>query len=111
MDIPRRCGVAGFSVLFWLLSRGPLNPERVAGLIGGPLMSVFAFIWLLFRPYSAVDPASSVLQAADWTIFLAALVVTAGCLVWSRFSLGRAILLLLIPAAAPSFTLSYSRPF
>ncbi len=91
--------VAGFSFLLWLLSRGPLNPERVAGQIGAPVMSAFAFAWLLFRPYSAADPDSGVLRAADWTIFLAALVVTAGCLFWSRLSLGRASLMALAPAA------------
>ena len=92
--------VAGFSFLLWLLSRGPLNPERVAGLIGAPMMSAFAFAWLLFRPYSAVEPANSLLRATDWIIFLAALAVAAGCLFWSRFSLGRTALLALVPAAA-----------
>ena len=92
--------VAGFSFLLWLLSRGPLNPERVAGLIGAPMMSAFAFAWLLFRPYSDVDPANSLLLATDWAIFLAALLATAGCLFWSRFSLGRAALMALAPAAA-----------
>ena len=92
--------VAGFSFLLWLLSRGPLNPGRVAGLIGAPMMSAFAFAWLLFRPYSAVEPANSLLRATDWIIFLAALVVVAGCLFWSRLSLGRAALMAVAPAAA-----------
>ncbi len=92
--------VAGLAALSWIVSRGPLNPARVAGLAGAPLMSAFAFAWILFRPYSAVDPASNLLQAADWTIFLAAMLVAAGFLFWSRFSVGRSILLALIPAAA-----------
>ena len=103
-DIPwivhAAAAVVGFSVLLWLLSRGPLTPQRTTGLVGAPLMSAFAFVWLLFRPYSAVDPGSSVLRAADWTIFLAALVVAAGCLFWSRMSLGRGALLALVSAAA-----------
>ena len=90
----------GFSFLFLLLSRGALNPQRVAGLVGAPVMSAFAFTWVLFRPYSTVDPASSVLRAADWTIFLAALVIAVSLLYWSRLSLGRAALLALVPAVA-----------
>lgn len=101
-DIPWLVHVAaavlGFSVLLWLLSRGPLNPERVAGLVGAPLIGAFAFTWLLFGPFSAVDPSSSVLRAVDWTIFLAMLLVVWGCLYWSRYSLGRAALLALVPA-------------
>ena len=92
--------VAGIALLSWMLSRGRLNSERVAGLVGAPLVSAFALTWILFRPYSGVDPDSSLFRAADWTIFLAALAVTAGLLSWSRFSLGRAVLLALIPAAA-----------
>ena len=86
-------------VLFWLVSRGPLNSERLAGLVGAPVMSAFAFAWILFRPYASVDPESSVLKAADWTIFLAAMVIAVSFLLWSRFSLGRALLLALVPAA------------
>ncbi len=92
--------VLGLAVLLWLVSRGPLRPERVAGLVGAPLMSAFAFAWLLFRPYSSVDLASGVLKAADWTIFLAAMVVMVSFLFWSRVSLGRALLLALVPALA-----------
>ena len=92
--------VLALSVLLWMLSRGPLTPERVSGLVAAPLVASFAFAWVLFRPYAGVDPGSAVLQAADWTIFLAALVVAAGFLVWSRISLGRALLLALVPAVA-----------
>ena len=91
---------AGVAVLLWLLSRGPLNPERVAGLIGAPLVSAFAFAWLLFRPYSSLDPTSSLLAAADWTIFIAAAAITVAFLLWSRIPLGRAALLAFVPAAA-----------
>ena len=93
-------GVAGLAILSWMLSRGPLNTERAAGLVGAPLTSAFAVVWILFRPNSSVDSASGLLQAADWGIFLAASAVTVGFLLWSRFSLGRAALLALIPAAA-----------
>ena len=92
--------VAGIAVLSMMLSRGRLNSERAAGLVGAPLVSAFAFSWILFRPYSGVDPDSILLQAADWMIFLAGLAVTAGLLFWSRFSLGRAALLALLPAAS-----------
>ena len=92
--------VAGIALLSWMLSRGRLNSERVAVLVGAPLVSAFALVWILFRPYSGVDPDSSLFRVADWMIFLAALAVTAGLLFWSRFSLGRAVLLALIPAAA-----------
>ena len=92
--------ILGTSVLLWMLSRGPLRPERVAGIFGAPLVSAFAFAWLLFRPYSSVDPASNVLKAADWTIFLASLVVMASFLFWSRVSLGRGLLLAFVPAFA-----------
>ena len=92
--------VAGIAILSLMLSRGRLNSERAAGLVGAPLVSAFAFAWILFRPYSGVDPDSGLLRAADWVIFLAGLAVTAGLLFWSRFSPGRAVLLALIPAAA-----------
>ena len=91
--------VLAAAVLVWMISRGPLNPERVAGLIAAPLMFAFASAWVLFRPYSGVDPGSSVLRAADWTIFLGALVIAVGILFWSRYSLGRASLLALVPAS------------
>ncbi len=92
--------VAGMAAISWMLSRGSMNSERVAGLAGAPLMSAFAFAWILFRPYSGVDPENGLLAAADWAIFIAALAVATGFLFWSRFSMGRAILLVLIPAAA-----------
>ena len=91
--------VLAASVLLWMLSRGPLNTERVAGLIAAPLMFAFACAWVLFRPYSGVDPSSSILRAADWTIFLGALAIAVGILFWSRFSVGRASLLALVPAS------------
>ena len=92
--------VAGLAILLWLVSRGPLNHARVAGLVGAPVMTAFAFAWILFRPYSGVDPESSALLAADWAIFCIALAVAVGLLVWSRFTLGRAALLVVLPAAA-----------
>ena len=92
--------VAGMALISWMLSRGQLNTERVAGLAGAPLMSAFAFAWILFRPYSGVETESSLLKAADWAIFLAGLAVVTGLLFWSRFSLGRALLLALVPAVA-----------
>ena len=63
-------------------------------------MTAFAFAWILFRPYSGVDPDSFALMAADWVIFGIALAVGVGFLLWSRYSLGRASLLVLLPAAA-----------
>ena len=93
-------GVAGLALLCWLISRGPLNQERVAGLVGTPLLSAFAFAWILFRPYSGVDPASAALRAADFVIFFIALAVAGGFLLWSRYSPGRAALLVLLPASA-----------
>ena len=92
--------VAALALLSWLLSRGPLNQERVAGLVGTPLLSAFAFAWILFRPYSGVDPDSAALRAADFVIFFIALAVAGGFLLWSRCSLGRAALLVLLPASA-----------
>ena len=92
--------VAGLALLSWLVTRGPLSHERVAGLVGTPVMTAFAFAWILFRPYSGVDPDSVALMAADWVIFCIALAVGIGFLLWSRYSLGRASLLVLLPAAA-----------
>lgn len=92
--------VAGLAVLVFLLSRGPLEHNRVMGLIVAPVMSAFAFAWLLFRPYSGVDPDSVALLAADWVIFVIALAVGIGFLYWSRFSLGRSALLVVVPAVA-----------
>ena len=91
--------VAGLALLIWLVSRGPLNHERAAGLVGAPLLSAFAFAWLLFRPYSGVDPDSFALLAADWVIFCIGLAIGVGFLLWSRFSLGRAALLIVLPGA------------
>ena len=90
--------VVGLSVLFFILSRGPLTPRRVSAFIGTPLVASFATVWLLFRPYSTVDPTSVVLAAADWTIFLAALVVMAGFLYWSGLTVRRAALMVAVPA-------------
>ena len=91
--------VLAAAVLLWMLSRGPLNPERLAGLVGAPLMFGFACVWGLFRPYSGVDPASSVFRAADWTIFLGALAIAVGFLFWNRYPLGKASLLALVPVS------------
>ena len=91
--------VLAVAILLWFFSRGPLTPERVSGLVAAPLVFSFALGWVLFRPYAGVDPGSVVLRAADWTIFLVALVVGAGLLVWSRFPFGRSALLAVIPAA------------
>ena len=92
--------IASLALLSWLISRGPLSNERVAGLVGTPLLSTFAFAWILFRPYSGVDPASAALRAADFVIFFIALAVAGGFLLWSRYSPGRAALLVLLPASA-----------
>ena len=92
--------VAGLAVLMWLVSRGPLNHRRVAGLVGAPFMSAFAFAWILFRPYSGVDPESPALLAADWVIFCIGLSVAVVFLLWSRFSAGTAALLVFLPAIA-----------
>ena len=59
--------VAGLAVLVWLLSRGPLNWERLSGLIALPLTCAFACAWLIFRPYSGLEPGNLALQTADWT--------------------------------------------
>ena len=92
--------VLALAVLLWLLSRGPLTPARAVGFIGGPAMAAFSFVWILFRPYSSVDPANTALQAADWIIFLAALAISVAFLVWSRMSLVRGLLLFVVPALA-----------
>ena len=86
------------AILSFLLSRGPLNIDRIAGLVGAPVMSAFAVVWLLFRPYSGVDTGSSVLMAADWTIFSVALLFMLAFILWSRFRLAWASLLVLVPA-------------
>ena len=91
--------VVFLAILAFLLSRGPLTIERITGLVGAPVMSAFAVGWLLFRPYSGIDPDSSALMAADWTIFSVALLFLVAFLLWGRLSLGRAALLVLVPAA------------
>ncbi len=91
--------VAGLAVLVWLLSRGPLNAQRVSGLIAVPLMSVFAFSWVMFRPYSSLESANLALQVADWAVFLLAILAAVGFSLWSRFSVGRVALLVVVPAA------------
>ena len=91
--------VVFLAILAFLLSRGPLTIERITGLVGAPVMSAFAVGWLLYRPYSSIDPDSSALMAADWTIFSVALLFLLAFLLWGRLSLGRAALLVLAPAA------------
>ena len=91
--------VAGLSVLVWLLSRGPLNSRRLSGLVALPLLCVFAFSWIIFRPYSGLDSQNLALQVADWTMFLIALLAAAGFAFWSRFTVGRIALLAIVPAA------------
>ena len=91
--------VAGLAALVWLLSRGPLNRERVLGLIALPLTCAFACAWIIFRPYSGLESGNFALQTADWTIFVLALLVAAGFAWWSRLSSGKAALLILVPVA------------
>ena len=91
--------VVGLAVLVGLLSRGPLNRERVSGLIALPLTCAFACAWLIFRPYSGLDPGNFALQTADWMLFVLALLVAAGFVWWSRLSVGKAALLILVPIA------------
>ena len=91
--------VAGLAVLVWLLSRGTLNWERVSGLIALPLACAFACAWLIFRPYSGLEAGNFALQIADWTLFAFAVLVAAGFAWWSRLSLGKAALLVLVPIA------------
>ena len=113
-EIHAAFGLAGLVLLFGLVSRGLLNqpdgrlllgpvrasPEKVAGLVLAPALSAFAIAWILFRPYSGVNPERIGLLVADWTMFCVALAIAAGFLVWSRFTIGRAALLLVLPAAA-----------
>ncbi len=89
--------VVGLLLLLVFLSRGPLTAQRVSGFIGVPMLACFATAWILFRPYSGVDPTSAVLAAADWTIFLAALVVITGFLFWSGFTARRGALMVVVP--------------
>ena len=91
--------VTGLAVLVWLLRRGPLNLKRVSGLIALPLTCVFACAWLIFRPYSGLESGNFALQTADWTLFVLALLVAAGFAWWSRLSVGKAALLILVPVA------------
>ena len=92
--------IAGLAVLVWMFSRGPVNRERVLGLVALPLVSVFACSWLFFRPYSGLDPTSVALKAADWTLFFLAVAAAICFALWSRASLGRAALLIFVPAGA-----------
>ena len=92
--------IAGLAVLVWLLSRGPANRERVSGFVALPLLSAFACFWLLFRPYSRLDSTSVALQAADWTLFFLAAGAAVVFALMSRASLGRAALLIFVPAGA-----------
>ena len=92
--------VAGLAVLVWMLSRSPLNQERVCAWIAVPFLSVFATVWILFRPYSGLDLTSVALNAADWTLFVLAVLIGIGFALWSRYSLGRVLLLAFVPAAA-----------
>ena len=91
--------VVGLALLVWLLSRAPLNRERVSGLIALPLTCAFACAWLIFHPYSSLESGNFALQTADWTLFLLAALVAAGFAWWSRLSLGKAALLILVPVA------------
>ena len=91
--------VAGLTALIWLLIRGPLKPERLSGLIAAPLLAAFACAWIIFRPYSGMDPENATMQAADWALFLSAAAAAVGCALWSRFPLWRGALLLFVPTA------------
>ena len=91
--------VAGLAALVWLLSRGPLNQERVSGFVALPLLSAFACAWIIFRPYSGLNSTSIALQAADWTLILLAVAVAIGFALWSRFTLRRVVLLVSVPVA------------
>ena len=91
--------VAGLALLVWLLSRGPLNRERVSGFIALPLICSFACAWLVFRPYSSIESGNLALKTADWTLFALALLVAAGFAWWSRLPLGKTAWLILAPAA------------
>ncbi len=91
--------IAGLAVLVWLLSRGPLNWQRVSGLIALPLTCAFACAWLIFRPYSGLESGNFALQTADWTLFVLALLVAAGFVWWSRLSVGKTALLIFVPVA------------
>ncbi len=91
--------VAGLAALFWLLSRGPLEWQRVSGLVALPLAGVFACAWLIFRPYSGLQEGNIALQTADWVLFGLA-VLTAAVFAWrGRLTLGKAALLMLVPVA------------
>ena len=92
-------GVAGLTVLVWLINRGPLNWGRVSGLFALPLACTFACTWLIFRPYSSLQAGNFALQMADWTLFAFAVLVATGFAWWSRLTLGKAALLILAPVA------------
>ena len=88
--------VAGLLALLWLASRGPLSRERLAGLLGLPLLSAVAGGWLIFRPFSGAD--YPVLPAADWAVIALAVAAAVGCALWSRYRIRPAALLFGGPA-------------
>ena len=100
--------VVGLAVLVWLLSRGPLNQERVSAFVALPLLTALACSWIFFRPYSALNETSVAMKAADFTLFFLALAAALGFALWSHYSLGRTLLLALVPAGA---TVLYSLLF
>ena len=89
--------IAGLAVLVWLLSRGPLNWKRVSGLIVLPVTCAFACAWLIFRPYSSLEPGNLTLQMTDLTLFAFAVLVATGFTWWNRLPLGKGALLVLVP--------------
>ena len=88
--------VAGLLALLWLASRGPVSRERLAGLVGLPLLSAVAGGWLIFRPFAGAD--YPVLPAADWVVIALAVAAAVGCALWSRYRIRPAALLLGGPA-------------
>ena len=88
--------VAALLALLWLASRGPLSRERLAGLVGLPLLSAVAGGWLVFRPFSGAD--YPVLPAADWVVIALSVTAAIGCALWSRYRIRPAALLLGGPA-------------
>lgn len=87
--------VSGLLALLWLASRGPVSRERLAGLVGLPLLSAVAGGWLIFRPFSGAD--YPVLPAADWAVIALAIAAAVGCALWSRYRIRPAALLLGAP--------------
>ena len=88
--------VAGLLALLWLASRGPVSRERLAGLVGLPLLSAIAGGWLIFRPFAGAD--YPVLPAADWAVIALSVAAAVGCALWSRYRIRPAALLLGGPA-------------